>query len=301
MSLALQTQKIAGNDSATFTFDSSIGAYVYAIQQLQLYTFGARFQRIGVSLAPQGGGVGANELTLAQTLHLDGVDLSRTWTEVTVLAWLGAENPPGIFMQNLNGIPVGSVSPRLATGGGAPLVAGAAIAGFDFSFAGDDSDLLGIGVSCGAVQDLFAGGTPAIRAVAQGTLLGSSSFTGAVDAALLALTAPQTGVAVDLVSISSLDATSQSQVGPYLGAQPIGSAGLLLQSFYGQFPIEEPETNMELVQFGSPADSIELNSDYLTYTGTQQLAGTCVGAGGHLLTVAATNLQTNSLLIALAG
>jgi len=90
MSLALQTQKIPGNATATFTFGGSIGAYVYAIQQLNLYSFGMRFQRIGVALAPQGAG-GLQRADAGQTILLDGVDLPMTWTEVTVLAWLGQE------------------------------------------------------------------------------------------------------------------------------------------------------------------------------------------------------------------
>jgi hypothetical protein len=304
MSFALQTQTIAGNDSATFTFDASIGAYIYAIQQLNLWTNGMMFQRIGVTLAPQGGGVGSNELTLAQTILLDGVDLPMTSTEVTVLAWLGAQNPAGIFMQNQNGIGVGDVSRPLATAGETPVVAGAAIAGFDFSFGSDDSGLLGIGVSCGAVQDVFASGGPAVRALAQGTLLGSASFSGSVDAALLALTAPQPGTAVDLVSIGTLDQTATSQVGPYLDGQTLGSAALFIQSFYAQFLIEQPSTNMDQLLMGSPAAGIQLNTDQvgaITYEGTQYLDGTCEGSGGGPYDTTAANLQTNSLLVALAG
>ena len=303
MSLALQTQKIPGNATATFTFGGSIGAYLYAIQQLNLYSYGMRFQRIGVALAPQGGGVGSNELTLAQTILLDGVDLPMTWTEVTVLAWLGQENPAGIFMQNQSGIGVGDVSQPLATAGETPVVAGAAIAGFDFTFGSDDSDLLGVGVSCGAVQDVFATGGPAVRALAQGTLTGSASFTGSVDAALLALTAPQPGTAVDLVGIGSLAPTATSQVGPYLDGQTLGSAALFIQSFFAQFEIEQPETNLDQLQIGSPAEGIQLNTDEpgaITYEGTQQLAGTCEGNAGPY-ECGAVNLQTNSLLVALAG
>jgi hypothetical protein len=303
MSLALQTQKIAGNDSATFTFDAAIGAYIYAIQQLDLWTEGMRFQRIGVSLAPQGGGVGSNELTLAQTILLDGVDMLMTYSEVTVLAWLGQENPPGIFMQNQSGIAVGGVSQALPTGGAAPLVAGAAIAGFDFTFASDDSDLLGVGMSCGAVQDVFAAEGPAVRAVAQGTLLGSSSFSGSVDAALLALTTPQPGTAVDVVGIGSLNPTATSTVGPYLNGQTLGSAALFIQSFYAQFEIEQPSSNMDELQIGSPAGGIQLNYDQsgaITYEGTQQLNGTCEGNSGPYED-GAVNLQTNSLLVALAA
>src|SRR3954451_6255048 len=157
MSLALQTQRVTGNDTATFTFDASIGAYVYAIQQLnfQLVVGADWFQRIGVALAQQGGGAGSNELTLEQTILLDAVDLTNTWMVVTVLAWLGGENPAGIFMQNQNGLDVGGVSQPLATGGAAPLVAAAAIAGFDFAFSSEHPYFLGLGVSCGAVQDVF--------------------------------------------------------------------------------------------------------------------------------------------------
>lgn len=302
MTLALQTQKIHGNASATFTFADTIGAYVYAIQQLNLWTFNMEFQRIGVSLSPQGGGVGSQELTLAQRILLDGADMPMTWTEVTVLAWLGAENPQGIFMQNQNGIGVGDVSESLATAGQAPTVAAAAIAGFDFSFGADNSGLLGIGMSCGAVQDLFAAGGPAVRALAQGTLLGSSSFSGSVDAALLALTSAQPGVAVDVVSLTSLDATATSQVGPYNDGQTLGSAALFIQSFYAQFPNEEPSTNMDQLTIGSPAEGIQLNTDQpgaITYEGTQVLDGTCEGNAGPY-DVGAVNLQTNSLLVALA-
>jgi len=59
MSLALQTQTITGNDTATFTFDAAIGAYVLRDPAGELpvrHRRGPRFQRIGVALAPQGGG-----------------------------------------------------------------------------------------------------------------------------------------------------------------------------------------------------------------------------------------------------
>ena len=304
MSLALQTQRITGNDTATFTFDAAIGAYVYAIQQLnfQFVVGAARFQRIGVALAPRGGGVGSDELTLEQTILLDGVDLLMTWMEVTVLAWLGQENPPGIFMQNQNGLDVGGVSQALATGGVAPLVAGAAIAGFDFTFSSDHPYFLGLGVSCGAVQDLFATGGPAVRAVAEGSLTGSASFSGSVDAALLALTAPQAGAAVDLVGIGSLDPTATSTVGPYLNGQTLGSAALFIQSFYAQFPIEAPTSDPRHLQIGSPASGIELNFGQpgaIRYEGTQVLTGPEAGASQNVW-IKASNLQTNSLLVALA-
>jgi hypothetical protein len=303
MSLALQTQRITGNDTATFTFDAAIGAYVYAIQQLnfQFDVDADRFQRIGVALAPQGGGVGSNELTLDQRILLDGALIGDSWTEVTVLAWLGAENPAGIFMQNQNGLDVGGVSQPLATGGEAPLVAAAAIAGFDFTFSSDRPYFLGLGVSCGAVQDLFAAGDPAVRAVAAGSLTGSASFSGSVDAALLALTAPQPGTAVDVVGIGSLAATATSQVGPYLDGQTLGSAALFIQSFFAQFPIEAPTSVPSQLQIGSPASGIELNfgrPGAIRYEGTQVLKGPAHGAQDPI--IEASNLQTNSLLVALA-
>jgi hypothetical protein len=306
MSLALQTQRITGNATATFTFGGSIGAYVYAIQQLnfQFSETGDRFQRIGVALAPEGGGVGSNELKLAQTILLDGAVLPKTWTEVTVLAWLGAENPAGIFMQNQSGIAVGGVSQPLATAGKTPVVAGAAIAGFDFTFGSDNSDLLGVGVSCGAVQDLFAAGGPAVRAVAEGSLTGSTSFSGSVDVALLALTSPQAGTAVDVVGIGSLAPTATSRVGPYLNGHTLGSAALFIQSFFAQFPIEGPAWFPIQLQIGSPAAGLQLNTGQpgaITYEGTQQLAGISGNGPGGSYGVVAANLQTNSLLVALAG
>ncbi|MDQ5807947.1 MAG: hypothetical protein M3320_04660 [Actinomycetota bacterium] len=303
MSLAIQTQKITGNDTATFTFGGTIGAYLYGIQELQLMSSGPMFQRIGVALAPQGGGVGSNELTLAQTVLLDAAVLDQSWTEVSVLAWLGAENPAGIFMQNQSGIGLGGVSQALATAGATPVVAAAAMAGFDFSFASDNSGLMGIGLSCGAVQDVFATGGPAVRALAQGTLTGSSSSSGTVDAALLALTAPQPGTAVDVVGVGNPEGPVTSQVGPYLGGQSLGSAALFIQSFFGQYDLEQPSTNLDTLHLGSPAAGIQLNSDQpgaITYQSVQTLSGICEGNSGPYED-GAVNLQTNSLLVALAG
>jgi hypothetical protein len=152
---------------------------------------------------------------------------------------------------------MGGTSPPVELNG-VPVMAVAAIAGFDYTFAKDDSIFLGIGVSCG-VANLF-GTSPSVAVVAQGTLTGQSPFTGTVDTALLVLTAEQAGVAVDVVSDATLGATNNPTIGPYLGGAPLGSAAFFLQSFFAQFSIQSGyETLLTQLQMGAPAAGVKLN------------------------------------------
>src|ERR1044071_8798760 len=97
MSFAIQTQTINGNGSGPpFTFSSNIGAYVYGIQQMNIQLYGTeKIQQIGISLTPQNGGIGSQQVVLNQKFLVDNVDLGKSWTQVSVLAWLGAPNQIG--------------------------------------------------------------------------------------------------------------------------------------------------------------------------------------------------------------
>lgn len=303
MSFALQSQKITGSGEATFSFGSSkVGAYVYAIQQLNLVQNGNDYlQRIGVSLSPQDGtGVGHENLVLKQTITMDAADLETSWTVVSVLAWLGAADPAGIFLQNHNGVSMGSTSEPLDTAGAAPIVAAAALAGFDFNFSSDDSYILGIGVSCGAVPNLFtASNTNSIAALAKGTLNGEASFSGTVDTALLAFTAlPALGFGI--TGVGTVDSWHKSAFGPvfpYDGSVELESAAFFISSFFAQFNylsmVPTGGNVMTQLQLGVPPNNVTVGQPLpgdVDFFSTQQLLPAPRGAG---------NLQTNFVVVAL--
>jgi len=198
---------------------------------------------------------------------------------------------------------VGDVSQPLATAGETPVVAGAAIAGFDFTFGSDDSDLLGVGVSCGAVQDVFATGGPRGPRPGAGTLTGSASFSGSVDAALLALTVTAAGDGRRRRRHRQPRRDRHVPGRPYLDGQTLGSAALFIQSFFASSRSSSRRRTWISCRSAHRRKGIQLNTDQpgaITYEGTQQLAGTSEGKR-RALRVRAVNLQTNSLLVALAG
>ncbi|WP_146758624.1 hypothetical protein [Micromonospora saelicesensis] len=66
-----------------------------------------------------------------------------------------------------------------------PQYAAAALAGFSYQFAQDDSDFLGIGAGVGAAPNPYTS-TPGVSVVGSGIWTGDSAFSGTVDAALIA-------------------------------------------------------------------------------------------------------------------
>ncbi|MET7670220.1 hypothetical protein [Micromonospora luteifusca] len=283
MSIAIQTSTITGNGSATFTFPSTIGAYAYALQQFNLQTLqlGTVIQRIGLTLRPRDNtGVGTTSLILDQQLLLDQVDLDQSWAEVAVIAWLGATNPPGLFLQNQNGITVDQMSSNMSSPvstGLPPQYAAAALAGFSYQFAEDDSDFLGIGAGVGATPNPYAS-TPGVSVVGSGIWTGDSAFTGTVDAALIAATGDDLGLGLGYLPNPAWGTNVVDQL-PGLDGAPVGAAAFLLQSFFCQFcidAIQHGTPDFSQLTTGVPASVVQLNvpSDgNVSFRSVQQLCG----------------------------
>jgi hypothetical protein len=303
MPLAIQSAVITGNGSATFTFGDTIGAYVYGLQEVNLQSQSSgEIQRIGVMLRPQDSAVvGTDTLTIDQQLQMDDVDLTKSWTEVVVVAWIGSSNPPGLVMQNQNGVPVGQTSQALPLEY-PPLYAVAAVAGFAYSFDSDDSDFLGIGVGAGATQSVFSQ-MPSVAAVAAGTWTGDSGFTGTVDMALLAVTdgAPS-GIGLAYLPVGTLNTSQGVEVPatPGLGGGAVGAAAFLLQSFYAQFDIRnDPTPDLSLLRMGVDGGSIVLNGagqGTVNATSNQSFVGQVPGQYGPI-TVDPTNMIVNYTVV----
>ena len=271
MSIAIQTQKITGNNGGTFTFPSQIGQYAYALQYFNLQVLQAKYgsreiQNIGVTLRPSSdaGDDDPNSVTLNQTMHLDYVDYSQSYTYVTVVAWLGSDDPTGVVLQNQNGIAVDQMSSQtgqpLSTGY-PPLYATAAIAGFSFTFTSDDSDYLGLAVGVGATNSLYTQ-TPSISAVVSGIWTGDSAFSGTVDAAVIATTSEATDLNLGLSYVANASPSSGVQVDPLpaLGGAGVASAGFLIQSFFTQFdPTLNPTPDLSQTYIGALPSGVSLN------------------------------------------
>ncbi|MGI5521499.1 hypothetical protein ACQEUX_11125 [Micromonospora sp. CA-259024] len=306
MSIAIQTSMITGNGSATFTFPSTVGAYAYALQQFNLQTLqpGTVIQRIGLALRPRDGtGVGTTSLIIDQQMLLDQVDLDGSWAEVAVVAWLGSTNPPGLFLQNQNGITVdqmssGTSTPPVSTGS-PPMYATAAIAGFSYQFAEDNSDFLGIGAGVGATPDPYAS-TPSMSVVGSGIWTGDSAFTGVVDAALIATTGDDLGLGLGYLP-NPVWGTNVVDRLPGLGGAPVGAAAFLIQSFFCQFCINaigHKTPDFSQVTTGVPSNVVQLNvpSDgNVSFRSVQQLCGCAIVDEGPVI-FSAENLVANYLV-----
>ncbi|MEU4473207.1 hypothetical protein [Micromonospora sp. NPDC023888] len=304
MSIAIQTSTITGNGSATFTFPSTIGAYAYALQQFNLQTLnlGTVIQRIGIALRPRDNtGVGTTSLILDQQLLLDQVDPDQSWAEVAVIAWLGATNPPGLFLQNQNGITVDQMSSTMSSPvstGLPPQYAAAALAGFSYQFAEDDSDFLGIGAGVGAAPNPYAL-TPGVSVVGSGIWTGDSAFSGTVDAALIAATGDGLGLGLGYLP-NPVWGTNVVEQLPGLNGSPVGAAAFLIQSFFCQFcidVIEHGTPDFSQLTTGVPASAVQLNvpSDgNVSFRSVQQLCGANFNDGPNIFS--AENLAANYLV-----
>ncbi|MCW2933117.1 MAG: hypothetical protein JWM19_4079 [Actinomycetia bacterium] len=309
MPIAIQTQQITGDGSVTFTFPSEVGMYAYALQYFKLQVQNAQngskvIQNIGVTLRPSSDiNDDPNSVTLSQTMHLDQVDYSQSYTYVTVVAWLGSDNPPGVVLANQNGIPVDQMMSQTAQPlptGYPPSYATAAIAGFSFTFATEDSDYLGLGVGVGAASSPYSN-TPSISAVASGIWTGDSAFSGTVDAAVIATTSEATDLAFGLSCLLNASPSVGIQVDPLpaLGGAGVASAGFLIQSFFTQFdPKLNPTPDLSQTWIGVLPSGISLNdpeNGAVIVVSTGQLQ--CNDYDGDGSTETAQNALVNYLVV----
>ncbi|MFI6920724.1 hypothetical protein ACIBIZ_12295 [Nonomuraea spiralis] len=306
MPIAIQTQKITGSNSGTFTFTDTVGPFVYALNYLNWQTQppNAQIQNIGVSLQV-GSDAEADPATVIidQTLLMDDVDPSSSYTYVTVVAWIGSDDPPGLVMQNQHGIPVDQMSSQAAQKplptSYPPVYAVAAISGFSYTFAEDDSDFLSLGVGVGVTYPLTSR-TPAVSAVATGIWTGDSAFSGTVDAAVIAMTPEGAGLGLGLAYLPNAAPVTQT-IGPLpaLGGASVASAAFLLQSFWPQFdPTLDPTPDISQICFGVSPTSVMLNEPdvgEVTAVSEQGLQDNDYNGSGA--TVTASNALVNYLLV----
>jgi hypothetical protein len=308
VSIAIQTQKITGDGPGTFTFPSAVGNYAYALQYFNLQVqeqWGSQvIQNIGVTLSPSSDiDDDPNSVTLNQTMHLDYVDYSQSYTYVTVVAWLGSDDPTGVVLANQSGIAVDQMSSQtgqpLSTGY-PPLYATAAIAGFSFTFTSNDSDYLGLGVGVGATSSLYTA-TPSVSAVASGIWTGDSAFSGTVDAAVIATTSEATDLNLGLYYAANVSPSQGVQIDPLpaLGGAALASAGFLIQSFFTQFdPTLNPTPDLSLTWIGALPSGVSLNdpeNGAVKAQSTAQLQ--CDYYNGNWTKITAQNALVNYLVV----
>jgi hypothetical protein len=236
MSFAQITQRITGHNSCIFdfsTYQHPIGAFVYGLQQFSLVSPSGASQpptpqTLGLSYTvTDGTGVGYPTVELVQHIASE-LDVSNTYAEVTVLAYLGDPNPPNILLGNAeqaNG-PKPQVTPLYP-----PTVSCAALAGLSFSFTSDSNELWGIGA--GAGMTCIPDGT-SVAPVGFGAMLGGAGYSTSVDVGYIVL-------GTDLLyTVSKGFTTSSSQFDQTFDG-PVSECAVLIQSFYAQFAIVYPD------------------------------------------------------------
>jgi hypothetical protein len=251
MPFALQTQRINGTNSVSFDFSSlnqgNIASMVYGIQQFCLTSAnqGAAIQDFGVSLTV-GENTGASAL-MQQKLAGD-MDPSQSWCDVIVLAWLGGANPQNILLR-YDSIAVGTASNNPQILENPPIVSTCVLNGFQLSFAASDSNFLAMGASAGAAM------TPAqeVTAVASGSLIGDSPFSGTIGTGLIALS-PNSLSALNIACAhGALGAggNCSTSIYPSLGSS-LSAAAIFIQSFYAQFDIgTQPSPDFTTITAGA--------------------------------------------------
>ena len=271
MSFQIQTQQANTGTTATFTFPAPVGAYVYGVAGFELNAGNPQqINTASITLTPtltQDNTV--LEIQVSTTLYES--ETANNWVQVTVLAWLGAENPPGIFLFNRSGLgPGASVEPMSLDG--QPVLASGIIAGFDLSFSNGKSSVLGLGASCGCTLPPFASTTEAMP-IGEGLLMGSGNnpSSNTVDVGIVALTESQTNVAAGIYFDNNDNYGSNSCSSPNLGLAPTQVA-LFLQSFYMQYQITssvDPTPAVSYIEVG--ATNIEANQSGFSFTSTREL------------------------------
>jgi|GEM_PF-4904316 len=304
MSFAIVTQRVYGNNPATFDFSAlnqgTIGALVYGIQQFYLNSGneGGQLQNFGTSFSVASGtGVGHTKVVLDPQVST-GMNTGSCWADVAVLAWLGGTSPQGVYLDNPPPLAVGSMGSAIAPGF-SPVLSSAAMSGFNLSFASDTSDLIGIGAGAGIASTSTPG---SIAPVAFGALTGYSSFSGTVDTGVLAFNDPNTsGVYFALTSTLTPNQSSIDCTFPVV----ISNALVFLQSFYVQFdPNTNPDFDLNSLQAGAGDIGI-LNSGYeVTFTSTLSFSGeenhgSTTPEGGRLVAAQVLNTAATYLMIGL--
>jgi hypothetical protein len=284
---AIISQTIVGNASATFDFSiynaGNIGAYVYGFSMLNIVngTPGAQLQNFGITYYPQvETGIGYPTLGLTQSIS-DDLSPSSSAT-VSVIAFLGAENPSGINF-GVQSMAVGQTGPAYSPEY-PPALAASVLSGFALSFGNDSSDLLGLGSGTGLVS---VPGSTAMVPLADGVLLGDASYTGTADVGTLILDAMQTGI---VFGSAQTIYPSQAVSNPFDSS--ITNWVFLIQSFYAQFQITDPTPDLVSLQVsgdttGAPQVSVSF--------GGEHVAGT--SGGGSRVTPAVVNNTVASFLI----
>lgn len=278
MSFALLTQRITGNSSSTFNFGQTISAFVYGIQQFNITngTIHSTLQNFGINYTVSfGTGVGHETVTLVQQLA-SGLDTQQSFADVTVLAYLGGADPPGIFMGN-QPVVMGQTGLQPIVPDNSPYLSCGVLGGFNLSFASDSSNLLGIGAGAGTTccPGSYDGGISPVAPVGVGALLGDSPFSGSVNAGYIIMGPNQQGI----YFASAQCGPSVNPLNFFLGAN-LSSAAVLIQSFYAQFNIDtNPSPVLTSLTAGAAFAQIEGQTNVLTLVGLSYSGENFAGEG----------------------
>ena len=301
MSFQIQSQTINAGTPGIFTFPAAVGTYLYGITAFELNTGGAE-------------DVSSASITLSPTLSNDsktltiGVDMeiylnqtANNWVTVTVLAWLGTENPSGIFLFNRTGIGPGtSIEPVSLDG--QPVVAASVLSGFDLSFTKGSAYVLGLGASAGCILSPYSV-TPAALPIGQGLLNGNQS-SNTVDAFSIVLTTAFENVYAGML----IDNTTGYGSNPYSVQTPAAptQVAVFLQSFYLQYQVssslQPQDLKVSYVEVG--ASNLEVSGSGFSISSTRELENsqvqsTTVSSDGYPVTVnVPVTYQANSLAAA---
>jgi len=271
MTFAAITQRITGNAACTFDFTSygtPIGDMIYGIQQFSVKPpVGHHLQNIGFSYEVSADtGPGHQTVEIIQQVAA-GADLSTSYADVAVLAFLGGTNPPNISLTNQT-VPMGASGSSPIQPKNPPTNAAAVLGGFVLSFS-NDALLTGLGASAGIS---CVPGSPDVTPVASGALLGDSAFSGTVDAGAIVLGPGVPGIFVQAEPFSAAS-TPVDASAPFAPK----SVAVLVQSFYTQFWGEDYAPFFDSLTVG--ASNVQCHGSQVSATVGIDLEGTALAPG----------------------
>jgi hypothetical protein len=312
----IQSQQLTNdNPNATFTFPAPVGAYVYGISGFRMtlepppsiFSGGFSLNTVSINLKPTFSSDNL-VLNLTATFSMTGSDIPFTGTvQITVLAWVGSENPPGIFLVNQMGIGSGD-SPAPVALNGSPVVAVGILSGFNFSLNDPSGQIVGLGAASGCtLSPYYAEGIAAVP-TGEGILIpdnsdnsDSSPSSNTVDTGLVILTQAQENCATGMYFDNNSQAGSYSSMVTTQGLTPTQVA-VFLQSFYLQFQIvSNSSSTPEVSDIEVGASSIMPTGGGFYFLSTRNLLWKIFVPGTEETVATANSLAATYFYIALAA
>lgn len=309
MSFQIQTQQISAGDSYAFTFPSTVGMYLYGISGFYLSAGTNTTSKLSTAKISLSANQSSDykSITVEVTIPVIDDSSATNWVQVTVLAWLGNNNPPGIYLVNSTGIAPGAAVSSTALDN-PPIIGAGILAGFDLSFNSGSSEVLATGAAVGCTISPFST-TPQAMPVGEGLLIGTKGDTSSntVDAGLIILTQAQenvaTGMYFDGAQNYNTDSTDYgtNNYSVNLASTPTQVA-VFLQSFYLQFQITSSlNPTPEITYITAGASGITLADNSFSFTSTRMMYDSYYANDDDPIAVAAKSLAATYLYVALTG